>query len=60
MMDRVLFTEPTRGGKPQNEPQKRKAIESWLTEQMAGSASPRKPKLATPTRSAAERIFDVA
>jgi NagD protein len=26
------MTEPTRGGKPQNEPQKRKAIESWLTD----------------------------
>jgi uncharacterized protein YggT (Ycf19 family) len=30
------------------------------TEQMAESASPRKPKLRTPTRSAAVRTFDLA
>jgi hypothetical protein len=35
-------------------------ISSSLTEQIAGSASPRKPKLSTPTSSSAVRIFDVA
>ena len=39
---------------------RRLQVQERLTEQIAGSASPRKPKLATPTRSAAFRILDVA
>ena len=36
------------------------SISSCETEQIAGNASPRKPKLRTPTKSPAERILDVA